>query len=104
MSGVDPASLRNRSLVSAVFSAVSISVGLFVIFVFQFMSPQLLNPIAKWAINNNDLSAYSGETLINEMFVSATQTVPKVAGAGLVIIGLVNEYRRRRTATQQRVR
>ena len=100
----DPATARNRSLASLIFSAVSIFVGLFFVFIYVYFSVELLDPLAEEIFSNFDLAGYNGEEIINDMFGTVTSTVPLLGGGGLIAIGVVNEYRRRRTAARQRIR
>lgn len=90
------------SLASYVVSVVSILSGLFLILTYQFLSVRVLAPIADIVVSSSDTSIYGGESMINGIFGTVTTTVPVLAGIGLIVIGVVVEFRRRRTAAARR--
>lgn len=96
---------RNTSLASALFSVISILVGLFILTVYSLIAVEVFNPLVAFALENFELTEVpNAEQSINNMFTMAFGTVPWIAGFGLIIVGVVNEYRRRRTISRQRVR
>jgi len=89
--------------VSTMISVVSIMTGLFLLLVYQFMFVSLLDPMIAQILGSHDFKHIQGEQLANELFGISTGTVVWMSAAALILIGLVNEYRRRRTVRRQRI-
>jgi len=96
---------RNTSLASVLFSVISILVGLFILLAYSLVAVEVFEPLVSYVLNNYTLSEVpNAEQNINSMFKMAFGNVPWIAGVGLIVIGFVNEWRRRRTVTRQRIR
>lgn len=104
MSVRPPGGSRNVALVSTMLNVVVILTGLFILLVYQLMFVSFFDPLIEQVVGTYEFQHLAGKEIANNLFGVSTGTVVWVAGAALVVVGLVNEYRRRRTVTRQRLR
>lgn len=87
------------TLADVVLDAVFIITGIATIIVIQYVHVAALDEFARVIIENGDnIDIYSGESAINGMYVAVTKWVPMLAGAGLVVLGLMRAWLRVRVA------
>lgn len=93
---------RNASIVSAILSVVTILTGLFLLLIYQFFFGSFLNELIADVVGTYEFTTFDGPALFNEWFGIITGDVVWIAGAALIAVGLINEFRRRRTIVRQR--
>lgn len=82
---------------SRLMNYIAIVLGLFILLVTQTVLAGALGPTRDVVLDNADnLDTFNGREHINSMYEAAVLWAPRTAGMGLIVLGVIFEYRRQR--------